>query len=182
MTKEDENRLIWECSLLNENPQEIDGNFDPYTAVTSSLSEKMVELMCGPMLGELQGGIKVYINDVDRIFYFVLNDEVISSYSFVENPPIGATTKNIWNNPKYKGNFTKVFVDYLLPTFKSIESDDKMTPKGIGFWKNLMLNYPKFKYYVKYGDNLIPVSIPTELDKYWKSDIDYKKYRFVVKL
>lgn len=73
-------------------------------------------------------------------------------------------------------------IDYLLPTFKSIESDKLLTQKGLNFWKKLMVNHPEYSYCIKSGPNEIEINDSSYLNNFWNSGDVGNGTTFVVKI
>jgi hypothetical protein len=59
-----------------------------------------------------------------------------------------------WADQNHKGIFENLFVNRLLPVFKSVESDNLLTDLGFNFWKGLMTGHPEYKYYIILNLNL----------------------------
>lgn len=181
MTKQEENDLIWESFICNESPQRIDGNMYTTGKMLETLSGDVLRTTYGEPLGTLKDGTDVYHSETYMIFFFVLNNVVTAYYNYIENPDGGVISKTTWSNPHHRGSFSKIFISYLLPTFKIIQSDSRLTTLGFKFWENIMSKYPQFDYFIKIGNDYTPISDYTELSNYWNIDMIGEKSSFVVK-
>lgn len=127
--------------------------------------------------------IDVYKREVtmsDIELYFVKN-EILISFCRYTSTTRGIVLELIWNNKNYKGAFRQLFVTYILPQFKYIESGDTMSMLGFGFWKNLMTQHPEYNYYINKNGSYIKVLNPSEFDNYKeKLNSDNKYSTFII--
>ena len=83
---------------------------------------------------------------------------------------------------KHKGIFEKFFINTLLPTYSTVESDFKLSNLGLKFWKKLMTKYPNLFYYLtnyKTG-HLLELKDPKELDDYFGPSESFQNFTFIV--
>jgi len=177
--KSEENERMW--NLLTEMPQRSnpvgDGDFEKLKNLTIEELRNSTSPV-GIIQGyEIRRGQD---SDYNELYCFILNDVLVAGYVF-EKTPNGIKTVRSWNDSKYKGTFYHLFVNLLLPTFKVIESDMKMTDLGFNFWKKLVDNNPKFSYFIKTGDNLEEIKSSEELSAYFGDDELFQNYTFIVK-
>jgi hypothetical protein len=109
---------------------------------------------------------EVYQNDNGNELFFMLGDDFVAYYRYEIDDRNVCHTKMTWNHKNHQGTFLKLFGEYLIPKFKIIESDDMMTPQAFSMWQKLIGHYTDYKYYVKTGDELIPIDNPYEVHNY----------------
>lgn len=107
---------------------------------------------------------RIYGNDTEMIFIF--NNEVVAYYRYNITDDGVCHTKMTWNHKNHQGTFLKLFAEYIIPKFKVVESDDMMTSQAFSMWQKLIGHYTDYKYYVKTGDELIPIDNPYEVHNY----------------
>jgi hypothetical protein len=177
--KSEENEKMW--NLLMEMPQRSqfvgDGDFEKL----KNLSIEELRNVTSPV-GIIQGYeiLRGRDSDYNDLYCFVLNNLLVAGYVF-EKTPEGIKTVRSWNDSNYKGTFYHIFTNLILPTFKIIESDMKMTDLGFNFWKKLIDNNPKFSYFVKTGENLEEIESSEELSPYFGDNKSFQNHTFIVK-
>jgi hypothetical protein len=100
------------------------------------------------------------------VLFFIKNEELCAYYRYSKLDTGGIQTKMIWNNPKYKGSFLKLFINYIIPRFKVIESDDMLSQSAYDMWKKLIGLCPNYKFYVKVKNKLISMKNPYDVYSY----------------
>ena len=95
-------------------------------------------------------------SDLNELF-FLKDYTLAAAFQYVIDSTNVVNTKLMWNNSKFPGSFRDIFVNYLLPTFKVIDSDELLTEKGFSFWEKLMREYKNLYFYV-YDSNKKNVS------------------------
>lgn len=115
----------------------------------------------------------IFLNDVEVVSVYVCRDS-LSIKSF--------QTLKTWRNSKYPGIFYKLFVGFILPKLKIVESDDQLSDMGKHFWVRLMKNTPELNFYVKGSSGIIQINDPKLLDNYFGDNIFDRDYTFIVKL
>lgn len=111
-----------------------------------------------------------FTSDYDIISYFEYKDSSIDN---------AIQIKFTWNNPKFKGVFRNIFIDYILPKFGDIQSDDMLTGDAFNFWKKLILEYPQYNYFVISNGEWIRLSNPSEIDNYKERILDDNSTFFI---
>lgn len=116
----------------------------------------------------------------NTIQLYIKSDILMAGYSFGNSTGYIKTISS-WNNPSHRGSFYKVFERYIIPTFHTIESDNKLTDLGYKFWKKLIEMHPELHYYVKKkNNNYGKVFDVSQLDKFFGHRKEHLKSAFVV--
>lgn len=155
-----ENKLIWD-RFITESPW-----------LTQPISDEYNDRMLNIPIRTLKN-LKLVdtfdnmdIHSVSNELYFVSETELIAYYKYNIDDTGMCQTKMVWNNPKHKGIFLKIFGGYIIPKFKVVQSDDMMTAKAFSMWQKLIGHYTEFTYYVKDGEELIKIDNPYDVHNY----------------
>jgi len=166
--------------ILMEMPQWVDpiGNntFEDLSKLSINVLRSKTQHVDTDELFEIRRAEDKYRN---VILFYMQSDVLMAGYSFSKSSGYIKTISS-WNNPSYPGSFYKVFERYIIPTFHTIESDNKLTDLGYKFWKKLMIKHPKFHYYVKKNNNYGKVLETSQLDKFFGPEEEHLKTTFVV--
>jgi hypothetical protein len=160
--KSRENEKIWDLYLESPWRYQSSSSIDNFDNISAEYLNKN-----GSKVDTFEN-IDVYtLNQNPTFLVFVLNGEIVSVYRWENSVITGAIqTKFIWNHKNYKGIFRKIFAEYILPKFQEIQSDDMLTDRAFSFWEKMMVEYPKFNYYVIYKGEWIELKNPSEINKY----------------
>lgn len=115
----------------------------------------------------------VFLNDTEVVSVYVCRDSFATK---------GFQTLKSWRNLKYPGIFYKLFISFILPKLKIIESDAQLSDMGKNFWVRLIDNNPKLNFYVKGSSGIIQIKDSKLLDKYFGDAIINRNYTFIVTL
>lgn len=164
LSKSEENELMWE-QFITESPWLTQPIPDKFTSDMLKIDVEDIKSLT--FLGNLdQFNIFQKIDNSFTELYFIKNEEIVSYYRYSELDTGGIQTKMIWNNPKYKGSFLKIFIDYIIPRFKVVESDDMLSQSAYDMWKKLIGLCENYKFYAKVKNKLIPMTGPYDVYNY----------------
>ena len=85
----------------------------------------------------------------------------------------------------YKGLMREIFLNYLLPKYKTIESDTIQTVNAFLFYKKLAIESivnKNFSMYIKYDNNMTEITDPSQMDKTYGKKSEYAEYSYVLKI
>jgi len=118
-------------------------------------------------------------------YAFISGDKTIAEYSYGAHDSGFIQTDTIWQDKAYRGIFRFIFVTYLLPKYKTIISDHRLTQLGFNFWVKLFNDYnSKFQFGIFNMDSNETIKIDSgeEFKKYYSELEEMKKWRFYVML
>lgn len=179
-----EEELIWESYILKESPwyiPPIDKEEDDYI---SQIPIKDIKSKT-KLIGKYKN-INIYFNESKQQneYYFISNKEFIAYYRFSKNK-VGIRTNMIWNSSLHKGIFKDVFLNFILPKYKIIYSDDQMNDFGFNFWVKLSSETnPNYSIYIynPHNNSELPLQNPKDILKYKeKLSTDWKYTQFIIK-
>lgn len=109
------------------------------------------------------------------------NDAMVVYYNFKYITNDYIQTKVIRGSENLPGVFRHFFLNYVLPTFTTVEGDVILSVLGFKFWKRLY-NETNLNFYVI---NLITNSVETvtnikQFDKYYGPDKSFRNFKYVV--
>jgi hypothetical protein len=130
------------------------------------------------------GGINFEIRAAEdkrgnTILFYIKNNTLVAGYTFDDFSDYIKTVSS-WNNPINPGSFYNFFVEYIIPTFHTIESDNKLTALGYKFWQKLVRDHPNLHLYVNKNGNYGKVSDMSQLDRFFGKDPKYASSTFIV--
>lgn len=144
--------LIWESYIVSESPYMIPTAFPE--ELNSSFENATREFIVknGGKLYDTFNDIEIFVipnpNDTQtQEYYFVRNEILIAYYRFVIKDDY-IQTKMIWNSKNHREIFREIFLNYILPKYKKIQSDDQITERGFKFWEKILHSGGNFKIYV----------------------------------
>lgn len=97
----------------------------------------------------------------------------------------GITMTSIEVARPYKGLMREIFLNYLLPKYKTIESDTVQTVNAFLFYKKLAIESlvdKNFTMYIKHGNSLIQITDPGQMEKTYGKKSEYAEYSYVLKI
>lgn len=115
----------------------------------------------------------------NKILFFVRDGVFVSGYVFQKLPNRLKTVRS-WNNPNVRGAFYHIFVNFLIPNFKTIESDSKLTDMGYKFWEKLVDNNPSLSFYVNHAGELTKINTSKDLKPFYGKPIIFREYSYIV--
>lgn len=178
MTREDIEKIR---IILNEMPQYASGMDNTDLEMYSSMPIEELVNRTGDV--SIFNGVNVRVgggNDI-KILFFIEKEILIAAYAFRSIKKWGIKTVKSWGNPNHRRSFYKIFVNFLIPNFKRIESDDMLTTHGFNFWKRLMDNNRNLNFYVKSSNfGIQKLNDSSELENFIGADIRYKQYSYIV--
>jgi hypothetical protein len=169
-------------NLLTEMPQRIPPTGDE---IVREILDKGRDYLF--ISGKREGKFDdMYVRSVQvgtrQITYIFLNDQdIVAVYAFGQSSlkNVFQTLKS-WRNEKYQGIFYKIFMGYILPKMKNVESDIKLSDQGKDFWKRLMDKNPQYKFIIKTPEGLLEIDDSSLLDEYFGDDKSYQNFTFIV--
>lgn len=175
-SKQEENDLIWE-RFITESPW-------PYKFSSNiNVGFRESNPSTWGTLSDKYKNFDVYENLKDEIYSltFSLGIKPVAFYSYIPNEEYygGVKTKFIWGENDPKKVFQDIFVGYILPKFKTIESDDMLTDEAFQFWINLMRNNPDLDFHAKIASKFKRLMSSDEIIKY-KEKYDQENSTFIV--
>lgn len=165
--------------ILLEMPQKMipieDNSYEKYSNNIELLVSKSEEFLKNPNIE-----IRRAINESDDfVLFFIKNGALIAGYSYKPEQNY-IKTKSSWSNPAYKNSFYNVFTNFIIPSFKVVESDDRLTDLGYKFWVKLVDNNSNFSFFVKKNTGVFQVHSSYELKDYYGDGVSYQDFKFVV--
>lgn len=97
----------------------------------------------------------------------------------------GITMTSIEVARPYKGLMREIFLNYLLPKYKTIESDTVQTVNAFLFYKKLAIESlvdKNFTMYIKHGNSLTQITDPGQMEKTYGKKSEYAEYSYVLKI
>lgn len=176
-----EEELIWESYILKESPWDISTGFEDDYSHLENLNIDEIKNQTDYL--ENFQNIKIYYNDINREkeYYFIDNNKLAAYYRYFIINPNKIETKMIWNSKQYQGVFRNIFINYLLPKYKNILSDNIMSKNGFNFWMKLK-NETRYNIFLIHPDgHNKPILSSSVIDKYKeKLNTEFKYTRFLI--
>jgi hypothetical protein len=181
-----EEELIWESyvdndNILIESPWEIPSGFE---GESNKLEELDInEIKNNTTLISKLDDIQIYYSDIsnEKEYFFIDDNKIVAYYRFSIIDQYKIETKMIWNSKNNKGIFRKLFLDFILPKYKNIVSDQIMSKFGFSFWEKLInQQYINISVILPNGD-VIKIDSNSDMQKYKeKLNTDFKFSRFII--
>lgn len=105
----------------------------------------------------------IYISENEVLL--VKNHQLVCYYKFQQFHDY-IQTKMTWQRKGENGTFRKFFAEYIVPTFKVVESDYSLTPLAFDMWKKLIILYPHYNYYTKDNGKIYKLKDPNDVYTY----------------
>lgn len=182
MSRSRDDQLIWE-SYLSESPLEYSAPIDSINFGYGTLTRDKI-LNAG---GDYLKSYKHY-NVIELIYglthnhYILDKDSPVAHYSY-DKTSKSNQTKLTWNDKNYPGLLRSYFVDRIIPSLKTVESDDMLTSNAFNFWKKLMMQNPELNFSINIDGYRYPLVNPSEIEKYKeKINCNNEYSRFIVSL
>lgn len=106
-------------------------------------------------VGEFKNTQIYYKEEMGDGNYFLWGDGELAAFYQFNLYGDNISTRMTWNNRKYKGLLRKFLAEYVIPKYKVIESDYRMSTHAFDMWKSMSIEYPQYEYYAKYPDGEI---------------------------
>jgi hypothetical protein len=152
--------LIWENYIISESPYKIPISFPE--DLNSSFEDATEQLIIdnGGELYDKYNEILIYNiqskkDNKTNELYFVKNKKLVAYYRFlIKEDQDCIQTKMIWNSKNHRGIFREIFLNYILPKYKRIQSDDQISERGFQFWEKLLQGGGNYKIYISDNQNM----------------------------
>lgn len=182
LTTKRKNILLREMSLKLDDP-----NFGVLDSETSRLNYYEYYKKHGDFVEKVALGGKTYevYRMFDSILVFLADDRyAAATVEFEENPKGGIKMIAIDKMKAFRNLMDYIFVDYLLPRYGQIESDDVHTVGGFKFYQKLagMQDvYGKYDFFIRGPKGLKKVTNPKQMETTYGYDEKHQGYTYVLK-
>lgn len=94
----------------------------------------------------------------------------------------GIIMKYINVHKSYKNLMEHIFVEYLLPKYRKIISDNIHTEQGFSFYKKMcfLQNTYNYKFYLKDDNRTVRITDCSKLDSTFGYDSEMSEYRYMI--
>ena len=166
--------------ILLEIPQWVDtvdnSDFDKY--LNMDMSQLCSEST--PFMTFENFDVRIASNKIgNTILFFIRGGVLASAYAFAKLSNRLKTVRS-WNNPKLQGAFYHIFTKFIVPSFKTVESDNKLSDLGYKFWEKLVDNNPSLSFYVNHSGELTKINSSKDLKQFYGKPVIFRNYSYIV--
>lgn len=127
--------------------------------------------------------LEIIFNEKDNFYYLTFGKTTIVGMFRIGNENSKTVFGSIWNRKGYEGLIEQILIDYVLPKYKLVISDDILTKDGLNFTKRLFENSKlKISIYDIEKDQEIEVNSFEESLEYHSCSSKLEKFRLMVLL